>query len=93
MALEKMFILSEYKLDITGNLVIQEISSHVSKTCLRLFKAIGRIKTHYFILGTAAIFIYSLVLHKGKSKKEGWDTENKNAYYGSAHWGTSTDFS
>ena len=90
MALEALFILSEYKLEITGDLVIHEISA-MFQNLPTVIQSYWQEKNPFFILGTAAIFIYSFVLHKGKSKKEGWDTENKNAYHGSARWGTSTD--
>lgn len=90
MALEALFILPEYKLDITGDIVIQEITA-MFKNLPNVIQAYWQEKNPFFILGTAAILIYSLVLHKGKSKKEGWDTEEKNAYHGSARWGTATD--
>ncbi|MCI3027549.1 hypothetical protein LMF32_00160 [Desemzia sp. C1] len=90
MALEALFILSEYKLDITGDIVIQEITA-MFQNLPNVIQTYWQEKNPFFILGTGAILIYSFVLHKGKSKKEGWDTEEKNAYHGSARWGTATD--
>lgn len=39
-----------------------------------------------FIIGSIIALVYSLVLNKGKLKKDGWETENRNTYHGSARW-------
>lgn|SRR5699024_5912114 len=39
-----------------------------------------------FIIGSIIALVYSLVLNKGKFKKDGWETENRNTYHGSARW-------
>jgi hypothetical protein len=70
MALESLFIFSEYKLDITGDLVIQEITT-MFQNLPTVIQGYWQEKNPFFILGTGAILIYSLVIHKGKSKKEG----------------------
>ena len=39
-----------------------------------------------FMIGTVIAFIYALVLNKGRLKSDGWETENRNTYHGSARW-------
>lgn len=39
-----------------------------------------------FIIGSIIALIYVLYLHNGKLKSDGWETENKNTYHGSARW-------
>lgn len=39
-----------------------------------------------FIIGSIVAFIYALILNKGKFKSDGWETENRNTYHGSARW-------
>lgn len=44
-----------------------------------------------FIIGTVIAFIYALVLNKGRLKSDGWETENRNTYHGSARWATPSE--
>ena len=44
-----------------------------------------------FIIGSIIALVYSLVLNKGKLKKDGWETENRNTYHGSARWATPSE--
>lgn len=44
-----------------------------------------------FMIGTVIAFIYALVLNKGRLKSDGWETENRNTYHGSARWATPSE--
>ena len=85
-ALEVIYTLSEYKLAINTEI----IGTHLKETFTHLRNYIQinwAQKNPFFILGTGVVFIYSVFTHMGKIKKEGWDTEESNAYHGSARWG------
>lgn len=78
-------ILGQYKLDIQLNIVLNEFKD----TFFNIFSVIGNYwaeKNPLFIIGTVVIFIYTLILHKGNLKKDGWDTEVDNTYHGSSRW-------
>ena len=84
--LEVIYTLSEYKLAIN----IEIIGTNLKETFTHLGSYIQTNwaqKNPFFILGTGVVFIYSIFTNKGKIKKEGWDTEESNAYHGSARWG------
>lgn len=77
--------LAEYKLDINLDIILNELRD----TFFNIFSVIGNYwaeKNPLFIIGTVVIFIYTLILHKGNLKKDGWDTEVDNTYHGSSRW-------
>jgi len=85
-ALEAVSVIIEYRLNISTDLIFSELSS--------MFQNLPSVVSNYwqernplFIIGTITIFIYTLILHKGKFKKEGWETYENSGYHGSAHWG------
>jgi len=90
LALEAIYTLSEYKLDITVDLYIENIT--------KVFTNLGSYiqtnweqKNPFFLIGTGAIFIYSIVLHiKGKKRKSDWETQEEG-YHGSAKWSKPRD--
>lgn len=86
LAMGAIYALSEYKLDISANVLMANIKdtfSHLGTYIQTNWEA----KNPFFILGTGVAVIYSIFTHRGKIKKEGWDTEESNAYHGSARWG------
>lgn len=88
MGLKAIYILSEYKLAVSSDLVIKQMIVML-RNLPYVIEAYWIEKNPFFILGTFALFIYSLVLHaRGKADKEGWETHERNAYHGSAHWGS-----
>lgn len=86
LALEALSILSEYKLNISSDIAINEFSNMFSNLPT-VINNYWQEKNPFFILGTLVVIVYSFVLHKGKFKKKGWETEQENAYHGSARWG------
>lgn len=90
LALEAIYLLSEYKLEISVDLVLNQFSNMFSNIVPIISNYISE-RNPFFLIGTVAIFIYSLVLSKGKKKKEGWESQLDTAYHGSAHWGKHKD--
>lgn len=86
LALEAIYTLSEYKLNISIDVVITNIKDTFSHLGTYIQKN-WEVKNPFFILGTGIAVIYSIYTHRGKIKKEGWDTEESNAYHGAARWG------
>lgn len=85
LAISTINVLSEYKLDISVDLLLSEfkqVFTHLPSTLTMYWQE----KNPLFILGTIFSLVYSLVIHKGNFKKTGWETETENAYHGSAHW-------
>lgn len=90
LALEAIYLLSEYKLDISVDLALNQFSNMFSNIVTVISNYINE-KNPFFILGTVAIFIYSIILQKGDNKKDGWESQLDTAYHGSAHWGKNKD--
>lgn len=77
--------LAEYKLDINLDIILNELRD----TFFNIFSVIGNYwaeKNPLFIIGTIVFLIYTFILHKGKLKKDGWETETDNTYHGSSRW-------
>ena len=87
-ALVGLNTLSQYKLDITSDVLLENFKN--TFTHLGVFiKNSWEEKNPFFIIGTIVAILYSLYANsKTNSKKEGWETEDKNAYHGSARWGS-----
>lgn len=85
-ALVGLTTLSQYKLDITSTVLLENIKD----TFMHLGTFIGKNlveKNPFFIVGTIVALLYSLYINsKGHSKKDGWETEESNTYHGSARW-------
>lgn len=86
LALEAIYTLSEYKLDISTAVLMANIKDTFSHLGTYI-QTNWEVKNPFFILGTGVAAIYSIFTHRGKIEKEGWDTEESNAYHGSARWG------
>lgn len=83
--IEALIVLSEYKLNINLSILFDELQHS--------FTNLGTVISNYwaeknpiFIIGTIVFLIYTLILHKGKLKKDGWETETDNTYHGSSRW-------
>ena len=87
-ALVGLNTLSEYKLDITSTVLVENITN--TFTHLGTFiKSNWEEKNPFLMIGTMVALVYSLYANsKRTSKKEGWETEERNTYHGSARWGT-----
>lgn len=85
-ALEVLYTLSEYKLEISTELILDNLKN--TFTNLRAYiETNWEEKNPFFIIGSIVILLYSLYANKGSlTKKDGWETEDKNAYHGSARW-------
>lgn len=84
-AIVTLMTVAEFRLEITTDILLENLKNmftHLPNT----IKTFWQDKNPLFLLGTIAVFIYSLVAHKKSFKKSGWDTEVDNAYHGSAHW-------
>ena len=90
LALETIFLLSEYKLDISVDLILNEFLNMFSNIVSVITEYINE-RNPFFIIGTGVVFVYSLILTKGDKKKSGWESQLDTAYHGSAHWGTRKD--
>ena len=79
---------SHYKLDLTSAVLLENFKytfAHVGM----FIKNNWEEKNPFFIIGTIVALVYSLYANsKRTSKKEGWETEERNTYHGSARWGT-----
>lgn len=86
LALVSLNVVTEYKLDLTSNLLIDQFS--YTFTHLGTFvKSNWEERNAFFIGGTVISFLYAIFTSwKGSSKKEGWKTEDQNTYHGSARW-------
>lgn len=85
LALEAIYTLSEYKLDITVDLYIENITN-VFTNLGSYIQTNWEQKNPFFLIGTGVIAIYSLYVPFANKKKKGWETELDNAYHGSARW-------
>ena len=87
-ALVGLNTLSQYKLEITSTVLVDNITN--TFTHLGTFiKSNWEEKNPFLLIGTIVALVYSLYANsKTNSKKEGWETEDKNAYHGSARWGS-----
>lgn len=80
--------LSQYKLDITTQLVLENIKMAFMNLMAFIKNTIEE-KNPLFIIGTFFSLLYSIyTISRKSSKKEGWETEDSNAYHGSARWAT-----
>lgn len=80
--------LSQYKLDITTQLVLENIKMAFMNLMAFIKNTIEE-KNPLFIIGTLFSLLYSIyTVSRKPSKKEGWETEDSNAYHGSARWAT-----
>ena len=85
LALEAIYTLSEYKLDITADIYIENITNVFSN--LGSYLQINWVqKNPFFLIGTSVIALYSIYVPFANKKKKGWETELDNAYHGSARW-------
>jgi len=84
--LEVIITLSEARLDISGELMLQNLQQMITNlpTVIRQY---WTERNPLFIIGTFAILIYSFVLNRRRFTTNGWETETENAYHGSARWG------
>lgn len=89
-ALEAVSVLTEYRLNISADLIFSELGT-MFQNIFSVINNYWQERNPLFIIGTIAILIYTLILHKGKFKKEGWETYENNAYHGSAHWGKNNE--
>lgn len=91
LAIVSINTLSQYKLDITTSLLIDQYQA--TFTQLGAFiQSNWQERNMFFLGGTIAGVIYSLyTTFKSNFKKEGWETEDRNTYHGSAKWGTPSD--
>lgn len=86
-ALELVYTLSEYKLEINTEVIISNLK--VVFTDLKTYVLTNwEQKNPFFLIGTAVAFLYSIYTHKGKLKKKGWETEDELGYHGSSRWAT-----
>jgi len=90
LALESIYLLSEYKLDISIDLILPQFANMFNNIVTVVSDYINE-RNPFFILGTIAVFVYSIILQKGNNKKDGWETQLDTAYHGSAHWGKPKD--
>lgn len=90
MALDVIYLLSEVKLDINVDLVmssLQQLFTSLPST----IQSYVQENNPFFLIGTGAIFIYSIVLHmKGNKRKSDWETQDEG-YHGSAKWSKPRD--
>lgn len=88
LALVSINTLSQYKLEITTNLLLENIKHTFTHLAIFIKNNIEE-KNPFFIIGTLFSILYALYTTSRKpSKKEGWETEDSNAYHGSARWAT-----
>lgn len=85
LALEAIYTLSEYKLDITTDLYIENITN-VFSNLGSYIKTNWEQRNPFFLIGTGVIALYSIYVPFANKKKKGWETELDNAYHGSARW-------
>ena len=87
-ALVAIHTLSQYKLEITTNVLLDNIK-HTFTHLIVFAKNNLEEKNPFFIIGTIFSILYALyTTNRNATKKEGWETENSNAYHGSARWAT-----
>lgn len=84
-------VLSEYKVDMTTNVLIGQYKDTFTQLP-RFIQNNWQERNVLFIGGTIVSLIYSMYLaFNNRSKKEGWDTEARNTYHGSAHWAVASE--
>lgn len=85
-ALVSINTLSQYKLEIKTNLLLENMK-HTFTHLVPFVKSNIAEKNPFFIIGTIFSLIYSLYTNsRNPNKKEGWETEDSNTYHGSARW-------
>lgn len=85
LALEAVYTLSEYKLNITTDLYIENVTN-VFNNLGSYIQTNWEQKNPFFLIGTGVIALYSIYIPFANQKKKGWETELDNAYHGSARW-------
>jgi len=85
LALEAVYTLSEYKLNITTDLYIENVTN-VFNNLGSYIQTNWEQKNPFFLIGTGVIALYSIYTPFANKKKKGWETELDNAYHGSARW-------
>lgn len=85
LALEAVYTLSEYKLNITTDLYIENVTN-VFNNLGSYIQTNWEQKNPFFLIGTGVIALYSIYTPFANQKKKGWETELDNAYHGSARW-------
>lgn len=90
MALDVIYLLSEVKLDINVDLVMSSLQQLLTSLPSTIQGYVQE-KNPFFLIGTGAIFIYSIVLHiKHNKRKSDWETQEEG-YHGSAKWSKPRD--
>src|SRR5699024_3221829 len=85
LALEAVYTLSEYKLNITTDLYIENVTN-VFNNLGSYIQTNWEQKNPFFLIGTGVIALYSIYTPFANKKKKGWETEIDNAYHDSACW-------
>lgn len=90
-AIQVIYTLSEYKLDISIDVVLQDLRylfSHLSQVIQNYITE----RNPFFTLGTGAILIYAIFLNrKSNKKKSSWQTEEELGYHGTARWAKNSE--
>jgi len=90
MALDVIYLLSEVKLNINIDIVLSSLQDLFTSLPSTIQGYIQE-NNPFFLLGTGAVLIYSIVIHfKGKKKKSDWETQEEG-YHGSAKWSKPRD--
>jgi len=85
-ALVSINTFSQYKLEITTSLLLENINYSFTHLVSFINSNVTE-KNPFFIIGTLFSIIYALYTNsRNLNKKEGWETEDSNTYHGSARW-------
>src|SRR5699024_7762659 len=92
MALDVIYLLSEVKLNINIDIVLSSLQDLFTSLPSTIQGYIQE-NNPFFLLGTGAVLIYSIVIHfKGKKKKSYWESQEKE-YHSNAKWSKPRDIS
>ncbi|WP_107838318.1 hypothetical protein [Metasolibacillus meyeri] len=84
--IDLVMLLGKLKLGITTNAMLASLKELVLQPVQTIQGYVTSQNPLFFILTVLNVFYSAFIQFRSKTKKEGWDIHEKNAYHGSARW-------